>query len=257
MAPKVNLELEWVHGYRTRDSRNNIGILSDQSIAYHAAAVGIVYDASTHSQRFFNNHNDDITAIAFSPDKRYIATGEIGAKPFIQIWDGITMQLKCTIKGKMTKGIQSLSFSPSGKTIAAVGVDPDHSVGVFNAETGTCLGFDKGDVAQILDIAMLNDTVFSTSGIKHYKQWTVGANLTAAKGTFGKYDQRHGVCKYSGQSCLSGSITGELYVWSGTGIKQAIKLHEKPIDAIHVTPNFVFTGGKDCKVNVLSAGGLT
>ena len=28
-APNVNLELQWVHGYRTRDSRNNIGIMAD------------------------------------------------------------------------------------------------------------------------------------------------------------------------------------------------------------------------------------
>ena len=47
-APLINLELEWVHGYRTRDSRNNIGILLDQSIAYHAAALGVCYDPSTH-----------------------------------------------------------------------------------------------------------------------------------------------------------------------------------------------------------------
>lgn len=88
------MELEWVHGYRCRDSRNNIGFLIDGSIAYHAAALGIVYNPSEHSQRFFNMHIDDVTAIAFSPDKRTIATGEIGPKPMICIWDGITMQLK-------------------------------------------------------------------------------------------------------------------------------------------------------------------
>jgi hypothetical protein len=43
-APNSKLELEWVHGYRSRDSRNNIAYLSDGSIAFHAAGVGIVYD---------------------------------------------------------------------------------------------------------------------------------------------------------------------------------------------------------------------
>ena len=104
-APNVNLELQWVHGYRTRDSRNNIGIMADQTIVYHAAALGIGYDPVNHQQRFFNLHNDDVTAIAFSPDKRLVATGEIGPKPLICIWDGITMQLKHTLKSKLTKGI--------------------------------------------------------------------------------------------------------------------------------------------------------
>lgn len=50
-------------------------------------------------------HIDDVTAIAFSPDGRTVATGEIGPKPMICIWDAITMQIKHQLKGKLTKGI--------------------------------------------------------------------------------------------------------------------------------------------------------
>lgn len=145
--PAINLELEWVHGYRSRDTRNNIGILLDGCIAYQAAALGIAYDPVTHTQRHFIKHSDDVTAIAFSPDRKLIVTGEIGPKPAIHLWDGITMSLVKTVTHKLTKGIQSLSFSPSGKTFAAVAIDPDHSVAAFDAETGACLGFGKGDVA--------------------------------------------------------------------------------------------------------------
>jgi echinoderm microtubule-associated protein-like 6 len=122
-----------------------------------------------------NTHIDDVTAIAFSPDKRLVATGEIGAKPMICIWDALTMQLKFPpIKGKLTKGIQSLSFSSTGKTLAAVAIDPDHTVAVINVDTGTVIATSKGDVNEILDIAMKDDLTFSTAGIKHFKQWTVG-----------------------------------------------------------------------------------
>lgn len=145
------------------------------------------------------------------------------------------MQPKHIIKGKLTKGIQSLSFSPSGKTLAAVAIDPDHSVAVYNVDTGALIGFSKGDVNQILSISMKNDLTFATSGIKHFKEWTVGANLTAKTGQFGQKDNRHGSCQYSGDTCLTGAITGELYVWAGAAIKSAKKLHEKPLDAIHVS----------------------
>lgn len=46
---------------------------------------------------------------------------------------------------------------------------------------------------------------------------------------------RHGVCKYMGDQCLSASITGELYVWTGVTISKAVKLHEKPMDCIHIS----------------------
>jgi WD40 repeat protein len=82
--------LEWVHGYRSRDCKNNIGLLVDGSICYNAAALGIVYTPADHTQKFFRNHIDDVTAIGFSPDKRTIATGELGPKPSICIWDGPT-----------------------------------------------------------------------------------------------------------------------------------------------------------------------
>jgi WD40 repeat protein len=162
-----------VHGYRSRDSRNNIGIVQDKTIVYHAAGLGIGYDPAAHKQRFFKMHNDDVTAIAFSPNKTLIATGEIGAKPIICLWDAITLQPKFILKNKLTKGIQSLSFSNTGKTLAAVAVDDNHTVAVYNVETGTCMGTASGDTRQILDITMKDDMVFATSGIQHFKEWTI------------------------------------------------------------------------------------
>ena len=95
------------------------------------------------------------------------------------------MQLKTNVKSKLTKGIQALSFSPSGKSLGAVAVDDDHSCAVFSVSadnaTAACLGIDKGDKAQILDIAMKDDTNFCTSGVKHFKVWNVDAGHLASK----------------------------------------------------------------------------
>jgi hypothetical protein len=61
---------------------------------------------------------------------------------------------------------------------------------------------------------------FSTVGINHYKQWTVSqTGLVGNGGSFGTSNAALGVCRYMGDLCLSGAITGELYVWQGTGIK--------------------------------------
>ena len=43
-APSAKLELDYVHGYRAKDCRNNLRYLKDGRIAYHAAAIGIVHN---------------------------------------------------------------------------------------------------------------------------------------------------------------------------------------------------------------------
>jgi hypothetical protein len=75
-APDAQLELEFVHGYRCHDTRNNLRYTKDNKFVYHTAAVGIVYDKETNTQQIYNEHFDDITALAIHPNKKYVATGE-------------------------------------------------------------------------------------------------------------------------------------------------------------------------------------
>ena len=67
------LELEWVHGYRGFDSRNNVFYINNdsttktRSIVYHAASLGIMLTIQldgTSKQSYFRGHNDDITSMA-------------------------------------------------------------------------------------------------------------------------------------------------------------------------------------------------
>mmetsp|Transcript_29967 Transcript_29967/g.29181 ORF Transcript_29967/g.29181 Transcript_29967/m.29181 type:complete len:134 (+) Transcript_29967:576-977(+) len=41
-APDASLQLEYIHGYRCHDARNNLRYTSTNEIVYHAAGVGIV-----------------------------------------------------------------------------------------------------------------------------------------------------------------------------------------------------------------------
>jgi WD40 repeat protein len=98
-APAVNARIEWVHGYRGYKCRNNARFLVDGSIAYHAAGLGVVTEpklkgAEVRNQRHFDKHSDDVTCMAFSNDRRLVATGEIGKKPVIYIWDALSLQVK-------------------------------------------------------------------------------------------------------------------------------------------------------------------
>ena len=46
-------------------------------IVFHIAAVGVIYNKQTHSQRFYLGHDDDILCLALHPLKDIIATGQV------------------------------------------------------------------------------------------------------------------------------------------------------------------------------------
>lgn len=61
--------------------------LFDGSICYHVAGLAVIQDPALRTQRHFDKHADDITAIAFGPNKKIVATGETGRSPSIFVWD--------------------------------------------------------------------------------------------------------------------------------------------------------------------------
>ena len=73
LHPEVNLELEWIHGFRCNDVRNNVKINDKGDIVYHVAGVGVVLDADTRKQKFFMEHNNDI--LCLDAVKNTVATG--------------------------------------------------------------------------------------------------------------------------------------------------------------------------------------
>lgn len=91
LPPKCEISVEYVYGYRSKDMRSNIFYLPNGKLLYNAAALGIVLDVETNTQTFFDLHEDDITAIDMNPvDRMMCATGELGAKPNLFVWNADT-----------------------------------------------------------------------------------------------------------------------------------------------------------------------
>jgi|LakMenEpi03Aug12_release.lakeMendotaPanAssembly.Ray.scaffolds.fasta_scaffold900725_1 hypothetical protein len=71
-----------------------------------AAALGIIHDIDSNTQKFIggkqtpmvpktegdqlSHHRDDILCLAMTNDRTKVATGEIGPKPSVIIWDAKT-----------------------------------------------------------------------------------------------------------------------------------------------------------------------
>ena len=146
----------------------------------------------------------------FCKVRNLFATGELGPKPKIYIWNN-EMEIVSELKGGIIKGVCALKFSPSGKKIAGVCIDDNHMVVVFDVDKKNVIGCEKGDTAKIVDLEWVSEDSFVTVGIKHFKSWNISnSGLSNKKGSFGKYNNKIVFAKRFKEKVLCGSTTGDL-----------------------------------------------
>ncbi len=71
-------------------------------------------------------------SIDVNPDGVRVATGEVGAKPNIYIWDSNTFETLNNFKGLLKRGVDLLGFTPSGNKLVATGRDDDHTIVIYD-----------------------------------------------------------------------------------------------------------------------------
>lgn len=205
-------------------------------------------------------HKDDITAFALSPDKRHAATGNIGPKPLIAIWDVTTMECKVRITGPLTKGIKTLAFSNDGKYLAASAMDDEHMVAVWEWASNKTpdkaiapIAHGKGSKAKILGMGFTADgnQVIGVA-IKEVNFYTFkDGKIKGKKASFGKNTIcAVPVCCTIDNSVFAGTFQGNLYHFNGPSIKESIKAHEGVVNAMAPRENGkgMLSGGKDGKI---------
>lgn len=175
-----------------------------------------------------------MTAIAINPKNPSIfASGELGPRPKIHVWDSNSMLKQCTLDKGVIKGIACMAFSPKGERLVACCIDDNHMIAVFDVKSTTLVSLTKGDTAVITDVVFKDESVFFTGGVKHFKQWTInGANLKSVRGNFGQNKNILCCLTLAGDEVLAGSVTGDLQVWKGTTCKNSISAHKRALDAI-------------------------
>lgn len=131
--PDLAVSLEWVHGFRGADVRNNVRYTHTGEIAFHAGSVGAVMDPVRRTQRFcLSAHREEIMCLAVhvSDSQSLVVTGEAGARPRIVVWDASTMAVIASARGLHRRGVAFVDFSPDGARVASCGLDDGHTVAV-------------------------------------------------------------------------------------------------------------------------------
>ncbi|GLE07932.1 hypothetical protein PINS_up018761 [Pythium insidiosum] len=267
--PDVHLELDWVYGYQTELSKQNVLYNACGEIVYHTAAVGVIYDRVNHLQKHHVSHNDDIMSFAMSPARDVVATGERGKKPVVRLWDAHTGELRCELKGTHSRGVLSLAFSSDGKRIVSVGDDDDHSLALWEDQSHgswrqpKVVATSKGDkgVNRFVCFGRDGDSVVS-GGAKHVLFWRIeGKTLGSRKGKVSKRGtlQLFPSGCFFGNDLVTGTASGELYVWTGDEVSRVVKAHDGESSIVSAAAGgpdtsggggggVLISGGKDGKI---------
>ncbi|XP_037543112.1 echinoderm microtubule-associated protein-like 6 isoform X2 [Nematolebias whitei] len=251
-GPDQGLRLQFVHGYRGYDCRNNLYYTQSGEVVYHVAAVAVMYNRQLHTQRFYLGHDDDILSLSIHPLKDYAATGQVGRDPAIHVWDIQTLKCLSLLKGFHQRGVYALSFSADGKSLVSVGVDDGHSIVVWDWKRGEKLATARGHKEKIFVVKcnpMLMDKLV-TVGIKHIKFWQLtGGGLTFKRGSFrsiGRPETMTSVCYGCSEALVfSGAATGDVYIWKEPLLLKTVKAHDGPVFAMFSLDKGFVTGGKD------------
>ncbi|KAJ3437639.1 echinoderm microtubule-associated protein-like elp-1 [Anaeramoeba flamelloides] len=256
--------LEFVYGY-TGDDRNNVHFTSTGEITYYASAVGIVYNAQTHEQRFFKSHSDTISCNAIHPNKEIVATGQINAGN-VYVWDIINCNQICEINPPHDKGISCLAFSHHQPFLVTVGLDSKHTVCLWNWKTGRLIMKKEGPGNKVLcaHFDPTDGSAFVICGIKHIQFWKIQKNqsLSCYPGTFqGREDSMLlSLAITNDGMVLTGNRSGDIYCWgkSDKMVTSKFRAHVGPCVVLNAINNDCFlSGGKDGKVNLWSTNSFS
>ncbi|XP_043828510.1 echinoderm microtubule-associated protein-like 3 isoform X2 [Dromiciops gliroides] len=213
--PPENLSLDWVYGYRGRDSRSNLFVLRSGEVVYFIACVVVLYrpgggpgGPGGGGQRHYLGHTDCVRCLAVHPDGVRVASGQTAGvdkdgkplQPVVHIWDSEKLhKLQEIGLGVFERGVGALAFSGSdqGNFLCVVDDSNEHMLSVWDWNRG----------AKLVEIKSTNDSVLAvgfnprdsscivTSGKSHvhFWNWSTGGGalgnggLTRKQGVFGKY----------------------------------------------------------------------
>lgn len=134
-----------------------------REVSRNAQGTVQVVDASDGRVRWnFDMADENVTALAFSRDGRWLAAAAGNTVPMIKIWDMVTGESHVTLLGHRTY-ITALVFWPDGRTLASASTD--QTVRVWDLERKAVRRVLRGHELEVRSLALLADQTL-VSGAK-------------------------------------------------------------------------------------------
>lgn len=258
-APDEDMTLEWVHGCNAQVSRNSVFYLHNGDISYPAASLGVIYSKQGGGvQRFFTDHSDQVVCLCLHPDKKLLATAQMGREPKIIIWDSETMEAVQTLAGYHKRGVVALRFSRDGDSLVSAGLDDEHSIAVYDWKNGIVSVHCSGGESKVMDVDFRPDGLgLVQCGVNHVKFHELrGRNVvtrSAILGKKGKLQIFYSIA-WAGTRSVVSTADGHLYAFDGRTLHQSVKGHEGAVLCLYSCGEGLVSGGKDGFVRLWTPG---
>ncbi|XP_061461652.1 echinoderm microtubule-associated protein-like 3 isoform X2 [Rhineura floridana] len=229
--PAEKLQLDWVYGYRGRDCRSNLYVLTSGELVYFIACVVVLYHVQRRTQRHYMRHTDCVRCLAVHPDKVRVASGQMAGvdkdgkplQPFVHIWDSSTLlTLQQIGLGSFERGVGSVAFSTAneGTYLCVIDESNEHMLSVWDCARGIKQAEIKSTNESVLTVEFnpQDSSNIITTGKSHVYFWTWSGNsLTKKQGIFGKYKKPkfiHCFVFDTNGNVLTGDSEGNIITWA-------------------------------------------
>ncbi|XP_074471852.1 mitogen-activated protein kinase-binding protein 1-like isoform X1 [Sebastes fasciatus] len=140
-------------------------------VAYPAGCVVVLLNPKKKREHhIINTSRKTITALSFSPDGKYLVTGESGHLPAVRLWDVAERRQVAELQ-QHKYGVSCVAFSPNGKYIVSVGNQHDMMVNVWAWKKDVVVAANKVS-SKVTGVSFSEDSsYFVTVGNRHVKFW--------------------------------------------------------------------------------------
>ncbi|XP_071981913.1 WD repeat-containing protein 62-like [Engystomops pustulosus] len=266
------VELEKVLGITLSSSS---GLTCDPGsglVAYPAGCVIVLLCPRKNNQsHIFNLSSKQLSALSFSPDGKFIVSGESGHKPAVRVWDVAEKTQVSEMLGHKY-GVSCVCFSPNMKYVVSVGYQHDMVVNVWDWKNNNIVAKNKVS-SKVSAVSFSEDSnYFVTAGHRHVKFWYLESSkqsqvngtvpLVGRSGLLG--DLHNNI--FGGVACGKGKNAGSTYCVSYSGVlcqfsekrllEKWLKLKVSSSSCLCVTEEFVFCGCEEGIVRIFHGHNL-
>ncbi|XP_041927863.1 mitogen-activated protein kinase-binding protein 1 isoform X3 [Alosa sapidissima] len=169
LSNKVTLEK--VLGITTSGNRALASDPRSGLVAYPAGCVVVLLNPKKNKQHHIvNSFRKTITTLSFSPDGKYMVTGESGHMPAVRVWDAVERTQVAELQ-EHKYGVACVAFSPNSKYIVSVGYQHDMIVNVWAWKKNVVVAANKVS-SKVAAVSFSDDSsYFVTAGNRHIKFW--------------------------------------------------------------------------------------
>uniref|UniRef100_A0A8C5MGN8 WD repeat domain 62 n=1 Tax=Leptobrachium leishanense TaxID=445787 RepID=A0A8C5MGN8_9ANUR len=271
-ASKSQVELEKVLGITVSSNSSITCDANSGLIAYPAGCVVVLLCPRKNKQtHIFNTCSKPFSALSFSPDGKFIVTGDSGHKPAVRVWDAAEKVLVSEMFGHKY-GVSCVCFSNDMKYVVSVGYQHDMVVNVWDWKVDNIVAKNKVS-SKVTAVSFSEDSsYFVTVGNRHVKFWYMEpakkhqvngtVPLVGRSGLLGDLHNN----TFCSVACGKGKTAGSTFCISASGIlcqfsqkrilEKCIKLKVAASSCLSVTEKFVFCGCEDGIVRIFDAQSL-